>query len=123
MRTFVCDIDVDRSGLLRDPGQLRALLDRLAGVSDVVLFAPGWSDDRAEAAALGDAFGARIDQITAARVIPGLEERRLAVVRLLWPSRKIAGHRLEAPGSQDRYEELFGLLDRLADDAPHRGAA
>lgn len=81
------DVEFTKEGRVFDERQVDALLDGVAGATDVLVLAHGWNNDRAEATAL-------YDQLLASLVKVGLPDSgrgsRIAVMRVLWPSKKFA---------------------------------
>ncbi|AWK76444.1 hypothetical protein CBI38_34130 (plasmid) [Rhodococcus oxybenzonivorans] len=87
MITGQFEIEFTKDGLVHDDNQVVRLLDGLADSTDLLVLAHGWNNDKAEATTLYDTL------ITSLEVV-GLPENgsgsRMAVMRVLWPSKRFA---------------------------------
>jgi hypothetical protein len=81
------EVEFTKDGRVFDADQVGALLEGLAGASDLLVLAHGWNNDRAEATKLYDKLLTSLDDV-------GLPDSgrgsRVAVMRVLWPSKKFA---------------------------------
>jgi hypothetical protein len=81
------EVEFTKDGRIFDEDQVDALLKGLAGATDLLVLSHGWNNDRAEATAL-------YDQLLASLVKVGLPDSgrgsQIAVMRVLWPSKKFA---------------------------------
>lgn len=81
------EVEFTKDGRVFDEAQVNALLRGVAGVTDVLVLAHGWNNDRAEATTL-------YDELLGSLVQVGLPDSgrgsRIAVMRVLWPSKKFA---------------------------------
>ncbi len=113
-----------------DPAEVQALEEHLApgAITDLLVLAHGWNNDRAEAEKLYEAFLSNAAAAISGDVPPGLGDRRFAVLGVLWPSKKFADEDLIPSGAAGvagtvASRELVRKLDSLQDafdtpDAP-----
>ena len=84
------DVEFRKDGTIHDANEVTAVLDGLAGLTNLVVLAHGWNNDKADAKSLYDHFIASAEQVAAAGVLDGVQQRRVGVVRVYWPSKKFA---------------------------------
>ncbi|HEU4693749.1 MAG TPA: hypothetical protein VFS23_35540, partial [Vicinamibacterales bacterium] len=84
------DVEFRKDGSIHDANEVSAVLDGLGGLTDLVVLAHGWNNDKADAKSLYDRFITSAEQVAAAGVVDGVQQRRVGVVRAYWPSKKFA---------------------------------
>ncbi|MDI9978763.1 hypothetical protein [Rhodococcus sp. IEGM 1307] len=87
MITGQFEIEFTKDGLVHDEHQVTRLLDGLADTTDLLVLAHGWNNDKAEATALYDTLITSLEAVGLPESGPG---SRVAVMRVLWPSKKFA---------------------------------
>ncbi|MFC9362478.1 hypothetical protein ACFTZB_38635 [Rhodococcus sp. NPDC057014] len=87
MITGHCDIEFTKDGLVHDEQQVTRLLDGLTDTTDLLVLAHGWNNDKAEATTLYDTLLTSLAAVGLPESGPG---SRVAVMRVLWPSKKFA---------------------------------
>ncbi|HTE47134.1 MAG TPA: hypothetical protein VK636_17935 [Gemmatimonadaceae bacterium] len=94
------ELEFDKDVKLVHPEQQKAILDALDGDSvptDLVVMSHGWNNDMGEARQL---YGEFFKNYVADRMSDGtIPARRLAIVGVLWPSKKFAEHDLIPGGA------------------------
>lgn len=114
----VVEVEFTSRGDLHDPAQQAAAVAAAREATDVLLLVHGWNNDMATARRL---FSRLTDSISAASDhVPGAEERRLAVVAVLWPSVRWAEDDQVAGGGVglgDDEAELRAAIADSVDDA------
>jgi hypothetical protein len=115
------DIEFTRDGALFDPNAAATLLGALPDATDLIVLAHGWNNDKAEAGQLFDALCGNLAKLMDIGIVPGLDGRRVAVLRVFWPSKRFAeadlipgGGAASAGGQND--EALKSLLEALRHD-------
>lgn len=87
MITGQFEIEFTKDGLVHDDNQVVRLLDGLADSTDLLVLAHGWNNDKDEATTLYDTLIRSLEVV-------GLPENgsgsRVAVMRVLWPSKRFA---------------------------------
>jgi predicted alpha/beta-hydrolase family hydrolase len=121
MVTRQFDMEFRKDGSVHDEDQVSPLLDGLDGLTDLVVLAHGWNNDKADATALYDGFVMSVEEVAAADVVPGAAGRQVGIVRIFWPSKKFADAELIPGGgaaSATRASDaaLLRLLDELKKD-------
>jgi hypothetical protein len=116
------EVEFTKDGSIDDRNKVSELTDFLSsdGVTDLILLAHGWNNDKDEARRLYERLlGSVGGQLSGA----GLEARSLAVLAVLWPSKRFAEEELIAGGGAsvsgapdeselvDRLEGLKGTFD------------
>ncbi|RYF40599.1 MAG: hypothetical protein EOO27_47465, partial [Comamonadaceae bacterium] len=81
------DIEFTKDGLVHDEHQVTRLLDGLTDTTDLLVLAHGWNNDKAEATTLYDTLTTSLEAVGLPESGPG---SRVAVMRVLWPSKKFA---------------------------------
>lgn len=84
------DIEFTKDGLVHDEHQVTRLLDGLTDTTDttdLLVLAHGWNNDKAEATTLYDTLITSLEAVGLPESGPG---SRVAVMRVLWPSKKFA---------------------------------
>lgn len=86
------EVQFTKQGALHDEAEARALLDGLgaARASDLLVLAHGWNNDLREARALYRTLLGRLRAGVDADRPEGIGARRLAVLGVLWPSKRFA---------------------------------
>ena len=119
------EVQFTKDGAVDDPDELQRAVDGLAQaqVTDLMAFSHGWNNDLDEARQLYRAFFASVRQVIEGGGIPPLNGRKLAVLGILWPSKKFADKDLIASGAasldgtisdeavKDNIETLKAALD------------
>lgn len=123
MQMVQFELDFDEDGSLHDVSQVSRIVAGLENVSDLAIVVHGWSNDREEAASFVDAIVRSVQSVIDAGFIP-LADRRLGVVRVFWPSRKLvdvdAVFNGRAAAGRQYQELLLDLLAGLATDSSRR---
>jgi hypothetical protein len=96
------ELHSDRDARLVDPSEVDRLLSTLdtTGATDLVVLSHGWNNDEAEARRLYAALAARIAEVRPR--VAGLADpadRRLALLGVLWPSKRFADAELIPGGA------------------------
>ena len=121
------EVEFTKDGKVHDEGQVTALLEGLATESptDLIAIAHGWNNDMDDARSLYDRFFAETRTLLDAGAVPGLAARRIAVLGMLWPSKKFAEEEVIAGGAasfggggddQAAVLEQLDLLGAMLDD-------
>ncbi len=86
------EVELTKDGAVHDDRQVQALLNLLADTqaTDLLVVAHGWNNDLDDARRLYTAFFQRFREVLDRRVVPAMDGRRLAILGLLWPSKKFA---------------------------------
>jgi hypothetical protein len=95
------EVEFTRQGTLHDENQVTQVLNFLSAgaVTDLLLMSHGWNNDMEEARALYRNFFAAIRRVMDAGAGHGLAARQLAVLGILWPSKKFAEQELIPSGA------------------------
>lgn len=94
------EVEFDKEGGIGNPDQLKSLKTALkpGDPTDLIVISHGWNNDMAEARSLYKkfltSFKTRLDA-----GFPGLQERKFAVMAVLWPSKKFAEKALIPSGA------------------------
>lgn len=121
------EVQFDKDGNVHDAAEVQAVLGFVAGdTTDLFVLSHGWNNDMDEARSLYQRllghFRAELDAGRA----PGVAGRKLAVLGVLWPSKKFAEKDLIASGAasaggvvsnQDLQEEIDALAKVIGDPA------
>jgi len=109
-------LHVDRDARLVIPSEVDAALSMVdqSGATDLLVLAHGWNNDEAEAGRLYAALAARFVEVRGR--VAGLDQRRLALLGVLWPSKKFAEAELIPGGAA-------ALSDGPSDAELRRGLA
>jgi pimeloyl-ACP methyl ester carboxylesterase len=128
MITSAFEVEFRKDGRVHDPAQVKSLLDGLGGLTDLVVLSHGWNNDRAEAQLLYDTLLKSLAEVAAADLVAGVKDKRLGVMRVLWPSKKFAdrdlipgGGAAGVGGQQASDEALLRLLDEMKKDPDRLG--
>ena len=125
-------IRFDRNARVIAPGDiaLRAFLKKAASqTTDLIVICHGWNNDMAEAENLYTELLANAADLLGEGKLPGLADHRLAVLAVLWPSKKFAESELipgNAAGAGDRVDvkalslQIDALLGSF--DSPNEAA-
>jgi hypothetical protein len=124
-------VEFRKDGAIHDANSVSAVLDGLAGLTDLVVIAHGWNNDKADAASLYDRFVASAEQVAATGIVNGVQQRQVGVVRAYWPSKKFADSDLIPGGGAASVSEatsasqaaLVRLLDELKRDPIRLGGS
>ncbi|GAB7007058.1 hypothetical protein JCM18899A_45310 [Nocardioides sp. AN3] len=121
------EVEFTKDGRIFDEAQVDALLAGLAGATDLLVLAHGWNNDRADATALYDGLLTSLKEV-------GLPDSgrgsKVAVMRVLWPSKKFAleslipggGAASASPGVDAALLAALGELKRDPDRLGGQGA-
>jgi hypothetical protein len=97
------EIQFTKEGAVFDQDEVRRVLDfagkGAAEVTDLFVISHGWNNDLDDARALYRKLLARLRERLDAGGVQGLAERKLAVLAVLWPSKKFAEKELIAGGA------------------------
>jgi hypothetical protein len=133
------DVEFTRDGVLFDPQQQAAVEAGLAPVTDLLVLAHGWNNDKADASALYDELLGNLGKLLDLRDRPGvpaslqsfadrLRGRTCAAVRIFWPSKKFTdaelipgGGAASVPAEQENTAALERVLDELKKDPQRLG--
>jgi hypothetical protein len=117
------EVEFTKDGRVFDEAQVDALLGGLAGATDLLVLAHGWNNDRAEATALYDEL---MTSLTAVGLPATGRGSNVAVMRVLWPSKRFAlaslipgGGAASATPGED--EALLAALEELKRDPDRLG--
>ena len=125
------EVEFTKQGTLHDENQVTQMLDFLSAgtVTDLVLMSHGWNNDMEEARALYRNFFAAMHRVMDAGTGRGLAARQLAVLGILWPSKKFAEEELIPSGAASagspisnaflvqQLDSLKGVFDKPDADA------
>jgi hypothetical protein len=123
------DVEFRKDGTIHAADEVSAVLNGLAGLTDLMVIAHGWNNDKADAKSLYDQFMASAEQVAASGVVNGVQQRRVGVVRVYWPSKRFADSDLIPGGGAASVSEatrasqasLVTLLDELKRDPVRLG--
>ena len=121
------ELEFTREGEVYDEGQRTQALDGATGLTDLIVLAHGWNNDKADAKRLYDALCANVERVLAADVVPDLSGRRFGVLRVFWPSKKFADADLipgggAASATQENDAALLRLLEQMKSDPERLGS-
>jgi hypothetical protein len=128
-------VEFDKEGNTHDSAQIAEVEAHLAQgeTTDLVVISHGWNNDMAEAQELYARFFANAAAVLLDRAVSHWGDRKLAVIGVLWPSKKFADKELIPSGAagalstvelddlRDKLRGLRGVFD--APDADHKLAA
>src|SRR4051812_9169838 len=124
------EVEFDKEGEASDAGQIKALMAALKpdDPTDLIVISHGWNNDMAQARDLyRDFFASFRKRLDAG--LPGIEDRKFAILAVLWPSKKFAEEELIPSGAAgvgsaipdqailDRLQALKGFFNRKSADA------
>ncbi len=123
-----CEVQFTRDGAVFDEGEVTALLDALDAQdsTDLVAISHGWNNDTNDARHLYATLFGNVAALIAGGQGPGLGDRRLAVLGVLWPSKKFAESAVTASGAASLDDDTIAtqtamqlnlLAEALADPA------
>lgn len=81
------EVEFTKDGTVFDQDQVDALLQGLPGATDLLVLSHGWNNDREEATDLYDELLRSLEEVWLPDSGPGSQ---IAVMRVLWPSKKFA---------------------------------
>jgi hypothetical protein len=115
------EVEFTKDGSIHDQQQVAALLNGLAGASDLLVLSHGWNNDLKDARELYDAFISSLNQLPQSGSGPG---SKLVVMRVFWPSKKFTDEELipgggAASATDENEAALRQMLDELKRD-PNR---
>jgi hypothetical protein len=95
------EVKFNKKGHILDANEVNALIDSIEteSVTDLICISHGWNNDMDEARALYDKFLAQLREVLHAGSAGGLSDRKLAVMAILWPSKKFADDELKPGGA------------------------
>lgn len=113
------EVEFTKEGRVFDAAQVEAILDASQSMTDLLVMSHGWNNDMGEARKLYDDLTASI--LAVAGDVPGIEKRKLAVLRVFWPSKRFADKDLipgggAASASQENDDALVSALEELKRD-------
>lgn len=99
----VFEVELTKEGKVFDGREVEAAIAALsgpaAGVTDLVVFAHGWNNDKADARALREKVFGAVEGVLEGRHGAALAGRKLAVLALLWPSKRFTEEELIPDGA------------------------
>jgi pimeloyl-ACP methyl ester carboxylesterase len=111
----VFEIEFDKHGNVFNSSQVQTAMNSLSdgGVTDLLVFAHGWNNDIGDARELYGSFFERTEEMLATHHRERLGSRKLAVLAVLWPSKKFTDEDLIPSGDAASAEadELDPVLD------------
>src|SRR5215470_1696185 len=115
-------VKFDKGAKVLSASELEGLKSHLvdAGATDLIVLSHGWNNDMAEAEALYEELLSNAADLIVKGKVPALQGRKIAVMGVLWPSKKFADKEL-IPGGAAGIEstvdvaELRTKLDELAE--------
>ena len=125
------EVEFDKNGGVHDPAQVKELLGFLGqgGTTDLFVVSHGWNNDMADARSLYKNLLARFRQELDSGKVPGVAQRKIAVLAVLWPSKKFAETDLIPSGAASAggavsTQVVREEIDRVKDafDSPTAGA-
>jgi len=125
------ELAIDKDGGFVEPGEPGRAADVVDGdVTDVLVISHGWNNDVTEARALYTALATNMESVLRSNPPPSYGDRKLAVVGVVWPSKKFADSDVvaggaAAVGSGADADDIRAELDELAAflDRPEATAA
>lgn len=95
------EVQFTKEGTTHDAAEVAALTRGLASgqATDLVVLAHGWNNDMEDARRLYKAFAERMRAVADAGHMPAAAQRKLAILGVLWPSKKFAEASLIAGGA------------------------
>jgi hypothetical protein len=122
------EVEFDKAGRIFDPRQLESALEHVRTCTDAIVISHGWNNDRADATDLYDRFFEKVADLIAEGHVPELSQRRFAVIRILWPSKRFTDSELIPGGGAASVAAgptldaaLIAALERLGMDAERLG--
>lgn len=112
------DVEFTKEGKVFDEGQVQRLLAALDPVADLLVMSHGWNNDMKDARRLYDDLDASLDRLLKDRA---LADRRIAAVRIFWPSKRFTDQELMPGGGaavavDENDAALMQVLDALKRD-------
>jgi hypothetical protein len=104
------EVQFTKQGNLADPAEKQAVLTAAPQLDELFVVSHGWNNDMAEARGLYRALFANVREALDAGRAPGLADRRIGVLGVLWPSKKFADDELIPGGGAS----LGGAVDDQA---------
>src|SRR5262249_2913478 len=95
------EVEYTADGAVFDAKQVAALRDFVVGngTTDLVLISHGWNNDMSEARDLYTRFLTCLRAVVDQQAVAGLGTKTLAVMAVLWPSKKFADEQLTPSGA------------------------
>ena len=126
MSFFQFDLEFTKDGHIHDKAQVEKVLDNVSEFTDVIVIAHGWNNDMDEARELYDGLFASVTQVRGTGIVSGLENRKFAVARVFWPSKKFADEELipgggAASATLENDAALIRLLEEMKRDPTRLG--
>ena len=120
------DIEFDKHGRIFDQAQLSAIVGAVPQFTDLIVMSHGWNNDMADARALYDRLIQSLDKLVADNKVPGVAGRKLAAVRIFWPSKRFTDEELipgggAASAAPANDAALVAMLERLKNDPERLG--
>jgi hypothetical protein len=122
------DVEFTRDGRTFDETQVAGLLGSLDGVTDLLVAAHGWNNDRNEASQLYASLSESLAQVLAGNTVTGLDGRKIAMLRVYWPSKRFAESDLipgggAASATEANDDALLRILEDLKSNPDRLGVA
>jgi len=116
----IFEVEFDKHGNVFNSSQVQTALDSLSDqrVTDLLVFSHGWNNDMRDARELYQLFFQKVDEMLAKHHRTQLEARKLAVLAVLWPSKKFTDDELIPSGDAASAEpdELDPVLQKQLED-------
>lgn len=111
------DLEFTKSGSVFDQEQEDHVRSSLADVGDLIVVSHGWNNDREEARTLYDDLTRSLGSVLNAGILPGLADRRIAMLRIFWPSKRFADEDLVPGGGAASAQPTNDVsLQRILED-------
>lgn len=95
------EVQFTKDGAIHDPQEVNSAMEGIAqnNITDLLAFSHGWNNDMDEARELYRDFFTSVKSLRDDGHAPNLNNRRFAVLGILWPSKKFADQDLIASGA------------------------
>jgi hypothetical protein len=115
------EIEFTKQGAVFDQSQVTQILNDLEQFSDLLVLSHGWNNDIADARKLYEKLTQSVERVIDEGVVSSLDQRRFAIVRLFWPSKRFTDEDLipgggAASATQKNDDSLLRLLENLKND-------
>ena len=111
------DLEFTKDGAVFDPNQLKQVLDAVGGFTDLLIYSHGWNNDIADARTLYDKMQASFTRVKDLNLVTGIADRKFAVLRVFWPSKRFADSDLiPGGGAASATMENDASLQRILED-------
>jgi hypothetical protein len=109
------EIQFTREGSINDPQAAQHAVKEIAnsGLTDLIVISHGWNNDMSHARKLYEDFFSSARKVIDTGKAPGLRDRKIAVLGVLWPSKKFADRDLIPSGAASAGD---GMTDKAVHD-------